>query len=477
MIKRLIIAHTFMLLCLCAIFPLSFSGSTTSEQKIRLDDAIGLALTRNKELRYMSVNQKIGEKQLDLAYRQFFPSIELGWNHNDSVTYGTPDTRTKQLSIGVTQLIFDAGRRASQMNMKKNETKLNIYSITLKREDIIFSVINLYIEIIKSMRKKEIQMEILNTSVLQKRIAEEEVRLGTMTEIEYLDIDVSLKNLQIELENTQQEQRLLLFQFARLCGCDPDAVIPVPTGTINPEFHGFVEQREAGYWLAQSKLHSVDFIKKRFEISLLHETLEKARFSWLPEISGRFTFSFSGNQYPLTEPGFSLGIDISFDLPVFPLKAGASAGKRTPEERSAGFSTSAGIAENIEYFYSRELASLNLAEAENALKDYQSELRFAIEESLVTIENQKKMLLLLDEKYEIEEKRLQIQQLKLELGQIQRIDYLTTEIDMASLKVAILSYIVALYNSEISLLRMCGRTDIHDTYRYIILEQEGEESP
>jgi outer membrane protein TolC len=475
--KRLIIYHTFIFLFLFNAFSVPHSYSSAKEEAMSLEDAIELALARNKELRYMSVNQRISEEQLALGYRQFFPSIEFGWNHNDSVTYGTTDTRTKQLSIGVSQLIFDAGRRASRMKIKETETKLNIYSITLKKEEIIFSVINLYIEIIKSMHKKEIQQEILNTSKIQHRIAREEVRLGTMTEIEFLDINVSLKDLEIELENTEQEHRLLLFQFARLCGCNPDAVIPVPTGTINPEFNGFIEQREPMYWLKQSQRYSVEFIKKRFEISLLNETLQKSRFSWLPEISCRFTLSFSGNQYPLTEPGFSMGIDISFDLPVIPVKTGASIGKRTPNERSMGFSTSAGIAENIEYFYSQELAALNLAEAENALEDYQSELRFAIEESLITIENHKKMLSLLNEKYEIEQKRLEIQKLKLELGQIQRIDYLTTEIDMARLRITILSYIVSLYNSEISLLRMCGITDICETYHFIILEQEGERSP
>ena len=82
------------------------------------------------------------------------------------------------------------------------------------------------------------------------------------------------------------------------------------------------------------------------------------------------------------------------------------------------------------------------------------------------------MLNLLFEKLEIEEKRVEIQKLKLELGEIQRIDCLKSEIKLSQLKIELLSNLVTLFTQEVSLLRMSGMPHLIETYSYIITEEE-----
>ncbi len=454
--------------------PVEFSENHLDERilTIDLEEAINLALGNSVELRYALFNQKIALANLRLGYRQFLPELSVGINQNDSVNYNQLDTHTKQLSLGIQQLIFDAGRLSASMDNQKNQIHLESLNMELSREELVFSIISLYIDIINFRQRKAIQQETYNTALIQYEIAKEELNLGVITELDYLDIDLSFKNLEIELEKTEQEERLLLFKFARALGYDPEAQIPIPTGYINPEYIGFITEYNSEYWLGLAREQSVEFISRRFQIASLNDVLQKSRFSWLPAVSAKFTFTLSGDEYPLTEPGFSIGLNFSFAIPTFPVTAGTTIGKRNPEERSRGYSISGDVADNLQDIYSIRVAKLNLAKASNELVDFETDFRFNIQESLINLENHKQMLNLLFDKLLIEEKRVEIQRLKLDLGEIQRIDYLKSEIKLSELKIEILSNLLALYTQEVSMLRMSGMPHLVETYSYILTEEE-----
>ncbi|MBA7658734.1 hypothetical protein ES703_66693 [subsurface metagenome] len=89
---------------------------------IDLETVLMLALKNNRDIKYAAINQKLAKERLKISYRRFLPELELGLKHNDSVVYGSPDSRVKQISIGLKQLIFDAGRYSSNLRMQKAET-------------------------------------------------------------------------------------------------------------------------------------------------------------------------------------------------------------------------------------------------------------------------------------------------------------------------------------------------------------------
>jgi outer membrane protein TolC len=454
--------------------PLEFTDNHTEESilTINLEDAINLALDNSIELRYALYNQKIAQANLRIGYRQFLPELSVGINQNDSVNYNQPDSHTKQLSLGIQQLIFDAGRLSAGIENQRNQIHIDSLNLELSREELVFTVIKLYIDLINYRQKKAIQQETYNTALIQYEIAKEEFNLGMITELDYFDIDLSMKNLEIELEATEQEERLILFKFARILGYEPESPIPVPAGYINPDYTGFITETNSEYWLELAREESLEFISRRFQVSALSDTLQNARFSWLPEISLKFTLTLSGDEYPLTEPGFSLGVNFNFAIPTFPITASTTIGKRDPDERSRSYSLGGNVADNLQEVYSIRVAKLNLAQAANELIDFETDFRFNIQESLINLDNHQRMLNLLFEKLEIEEKRVEIQKLKLELGEIQRIDYLKSEIKLSQLKIELLSNLVTLFTQEVSLLRMSGMPHLIETYSYIITEEE-----
>ena len=87
-----------------------FSQEDVPHNTIDIDTAIKISIANNRNLRFVMYNQRIEEERFKLLYRKFLPQLDFNFSQNDSVTYSSPDSRVKRLSIGISQLVFDAGR-------------------------------------------------------------------------------------------------------------------------------------------------------------------------------------------------------------------------------------------------------------------------------------------------------------------------------------------------------------------------------
>jgi outer membrane protein TolC len=431
--------------------------------------AISMALKNSRALAEYRLEQQVARAVQKLACRQFFPALELGISRDDSVVYDSPDSRSRRLSVGLRQLIYDGGRTRAGLERRRREIAQARFDLEAESEELIWNVITLYTEILEFRQKRQIQQETYSSAVLQHGIAREELRLGALTELEFLDFDIRLKNLELELERTDQEQRLLLFRFGRLLGSDPDAAPPVPAGRLNPDYNGFIPELDGDHWRGLALQRNPDLRKIRMRVQEQDELLRQAARSWLPEIRGSFSAFASGPEYPLSVPGFEAGVELHFQLPVLPMQAAGAVGKTSPEERSLAGSASFQVLEGLEDLYSKKLARLHLSQAAGDLDALMTEIAFKIRELLFNIGSLKKSLRLLREQLGIEVRRSRLQELRLALGQIKRIDVLDSELELARLSIELVGATVDLYNEEVSLLRLCGQPGLAETHKFIVI--------
>ena len=122
--------------------------------------------------------------------------------------------------------------------------------------------------------------------------------------------------------------------------------------------------------------------------------------------------------------------------------------------------------------YSKRLARLQTNRAAGELADLRTEIGFKIRELLFNIGSGKKRLGLLRERLESASRRNMLQALKLELGEIKRIDFLDAELELARLRIELVDATVALYNQEVSLLRLCGQPGLAETHRHIVIPED-----
>jgi outer membrane protein TolC len=461
---------------------LTIPESNTPQSPARaldLETSIRIALERSKELRYLGFDQRLARERYKLGIRRFLPSLTLGYIQSDSVSYDSPDSRLRKASLGLSQLLYDGGKLARSYRYQRHLLQINAMAIQVEKEDLIFSVIGIYTDILKFRLKKEIQQETYVNARKQLLIAEEEYQLGIITELDLLDIRLQIADLEIELEETAQQERLLLYDYCRLLGYARHSP-PRPAGQLNEQYAGFISFKkpvgeQAERYLQSARRNNVEFMEKRLQLVKCRENWQASKRAWLPEITANLELSMAGESLPLYQPGFSLGLDLDFDLPVAPISSSATLGTSNPKERSRGISVSTAAAENLEALYSIKIARLELSRAGAELQQLETELAFELEESLVSVRNRKNTLELLRRKYAIGEARLEVEKLRVELGELKRVDLVSDQIELAQGRIEIIEKAVELYNSEIALLHRAGITGLIQTHSYLVLGEDTDE--
>ncbi len=434
---------------------LAACAGTDDGPAIDLASALERAKKHSFELRQALFDLGTDEARRRMAYRLFLPTLSLSYAQNDSVLYDSPDARTKKISVALSQLVWDRGKRSHALRLKEIDLRIERRLLDFREEDLMLAVVNFYIEILTLDMKGKILEETTFLTREQARIAAEEMRLGDLKEIDYLDILCRAKDLELELAAARQDEARAIHEFGKLLGLGRGETRR-PAGKIDENYRGSVDAGEEAAFLRLARKNSSDLEKLDRDLFDLRETLRREERSWMPELTAKLEVSVLGTAFPLTQPGFSLGLDFAFGGPVFPVSAGLRAGKSSPSERFLGSDGEAKVADDLEGLLSEEIARADLAKGLTTRREAERDIEFSIMEDLSSVEHERRALALLEEKRAVMEKKRSVEEVRLEVGDITRIDYVETEIELAKTKIAILEAVRNLFGRETSLRRRCG---------------------
>ncbi len=464
------------LLIAAAVAPGCPEGSASAagaSGTIEIETAVRKALARSPELRLGDFERRLAAQRLRLTARSFLPTLALEYAHNDSVSYGAADSRTRRLTVTASQLLYGGGRLTRERRVQQGQLKVATASARLKSQELALSVVALYTDILRLGMKQKIEAEARALARKQLAVAREERALGVITELDLLDLEVAVSDLELQQEKTAQEERVLLFRFARLLGYPPESP-PRPAGSIAADYAGFLLGEEeplekaAARYLERTMRASGELLAARLEAEQSRRAALASRWSWLPQVRLVLAVSMSGDRFPLSEPGFSAGLEMGLDLPVLPSAAALSLGSTGAWGRSRGFTVETQPGDALEGLWDRSLAELKARQAALQLEELYTQLRFDIAEELAAIRYRKRSLALLRRRLAVEEARLEVQRLRVELGEIRRVDLVTEEIDLAGLRIEVLDGAVALYAAEAALLQRAGGAVLAASHALIV---------
>jgi len=437
-------------------------GETVS---FNINQAIDTALKNNREFILTGKEISIAEKNLKLMYRNFLPEINLGYSEYTSVSYWNPDSREKKISIELKQRIYEKGRLSSAVKIMKKETALGRFEITQQLEDFIFELISSYVDLLRIKIEIDISNDAVESAYLQLKIAEKEKELGEITEVDLLEMELAVTGMDEDLQNLYLEEKKIIFEFSRLLEL-PSGLYPELEGKINPDYNGFLD-KSIDYYIENSA-RSSSTIKE------LMLSLEKAENEYrlasdkFPEVSAAGSFFIAGDNFPLTEKGFSISLSLSFNNPGIPSSITGTAGSENPNERSRSLTAETTPFGGLENLYLKQSAEASLKRREYELRSFFLNNEFEIRELFTEIESGVKELGLLRRKLKVSERKAEIEKLQLSLGEIKRIDFIENGIAFVKEKIRLLDSVSALYRKEIRLLRLCGIINIKDTAGFII---------
>ncbi len=420
-----------------------------------LPTAVQKARERNLDLSLAFSQHQIEEEQHRLAYRRFFPRITLGYSRTDTVIYHHPDTYNQRISLAMEQEIYDRGKRMSDLRTEEKNLRLRRRLLTLQEAELSLKVVGIYLKAIGLRLQREILLRAIETAREHDRIAQTELALGEITEFDYLSILLKEKDLEIEQAILQREEEQSLFELRTLLGFTDRQLIPL--GRIDPTYNGFIPLDGEERFMALALQSSTDLEEIAIQRDALSHKVQQARSSYLPSLAVQAELSMEGREFPLTQPGFSIALKLSWDTPMVPFSMGIQVGKQGYSERRRGVNGEAQVAENLEGLVSVPLALMNLKRNEAKYNQTIEEIRFNLKQAFSKFREKSHTLKLLKEKSALLERKIEVQRLKVALGEVTRLEFLEGEIELFQSRSNILKAITELFLQEILILKLCGK--------------------
>jgi outer membrane protein TolC len=236
--------------------------------RLDIDQALLRALRANDALKYARLDYSFEISRYDLSVRDFLPAVRIGYAQDDAVAYYAPDSHLKEISIGIDQLLYAGAARIYERRNLAAGLSMRERMIEEMERELRLEVVNRFVEILKLGLQIRILQESLSMAREQVDIAAEELKLGEITRLDYIDIELAVQDLDIELSTLRQEEVRLKFDLKELLDVPSNSSLEL-SGRINPDFKGMLPDREAGYFVECALENSMDLRKQSTEINAL----------------------------------------------------------------------------------------------------------------------------------------------------------------------------------------------------------------
>jgi outer membrane protein TolC len=428
-------------LALLLLLPAALYGA--GPDSISFADAADLASAYSADLRYAAASQRLKERAWTLGLRAYFPRLSLNMSENDRLQQIGQDSFMKNYAISADQLLWDGGRTA--MSRKLERMELNLTSSQLERmtAGIAESAMRAYRNVLASRAILSIKETSLQSLAEQRRILAEETSLGLALPVDLARADISIAEAKLELVSLKSDLAEMEQQFAELLGLE---TLPALAETIDVHRAALLPAAAAASALAEER--NPELAEARFAIIKRQGELKYVTRSWIPTLRLTGGFGLNGKAYPLNHHNWSVGISIEFAGPWLQNAAAFQAGWEPPYDRNAMLQNSVTPLPDPASGLTRHQASLALAlereKYRTAFERAGRAARRAVEKC--SFSEQKRLLAL--EAVALAAERCRFEELRLNLGQITRIDLMEVLIEYAQKEITAVEAAVSLLESE-----------------------------
>ncbi len=424
------------------------AGSADGKTVLHLDleKSLILAEDNSQELHLLLLQMAAEKYSFDLSIREFLPRFSVGYSQNDTVITGDPDTRSKNLSFTVSQLLYNGGRTLINRDLTRMQLTLDQYNYKTKQEDLINQTWSMYNKILMFKAKQKVQEDSYNIALKQLNISRTEHKVGLLTEVDLLETEIKVKNFEAQIKDTQIQEEGLYFEFKKLLGIDPDVEIELD-GVLDLQYEGLTLADNPEYWMSMAIVNNSDFKALQFNIEKQKQQVKLVEQSYLPKIDADFSVIVSSEYFPLQNLGLAVKLNFSFPFKPMPVQTQVNAGITGDRERSTGISMSTDLLPDLGFLVDHKMALLNFEMLRLQGETAVSDLRFKIQQSLKQYAQMAQKMKIQRESLKLYKRKLLIQERQLAIGEIKRVDYLESQSEYLD------SYVQALQD-QLSLMQM-----------------------
>jgi hypothetical protein len=424
-------------------------------QTLTFAQAADLAVAYSADLRHALASQNLMEGAWKWGRRAYFPRFSISVSENDRLQQISQDSFLKNYGINVDQFIFDGGRTRMSRNIEKMELELSSSKVDRMSSEIAEAAISAYRNLLSSRAILEIKKTTLIVLEEQRRILNEEVKLGLALPVDLANADINLADAKLGIYSLQLDLTEMEKQFAEILGLQslPELTEKVDIYRSSPlTSSAAIPTATTAEAIAREK--NPDLVTARFSITKRKTEVKYISNSWIPTIRLAGNFGLSGQRYPLTRYNWSVGINIDFSSPWFQNRISSQAGWEPPFDRTAMAQNSftplpdpaGGIGQN-----QAKLALALEREKYNNLYEQIGRIAATAVEKCAFAEERRLLAL---EAIAIGVERCRVEETRLNLGQITRLKLMETLIEQTQREITAVESAVALLESERQLERL-----------------------
>jgi outer membrane protein TolC len=408
---------------------------------ISLEQLIDYAKSSNSELQTLkySLNQLIKAKA-DL-YKNLVPAISIGITSGESTNLDSADSNSYSTNITFNQILYEQ----ASFELKLLQYKLSIQEASMKiqkkEKEIERSCMNLYLSILmmdEKIKSKNMEIEIYKKLLF---LLEEEIKLGSKKLIDLYEGQQRLLQSQIDLEQLISEKQLALQDLYEILQetnkkrpiifeDDLDSffqrVLFLSSGhEVDIDFflNKLLVLKDYRNQLLTCALNSnLDLKMLNVKILEIKAKLELLKLLFLKNISISFDIKISGTSFPPLNIDTTFKIGISIDFSIFSGSTSVNIDESQTSTSASVESSASGPNTLVLPDTERQLL-IELKSADQKIKDTNSSIEKSIDNLLIQSNVQIKKYFLKKSQIEIMEKKKEIIETQLKIGEIKEVDY------------------------------------------------------
>lgn len=316
------------------LVPLLLWGQETQEV-LTLNDCIRIALEQNTNLTLANINSKIAAKNYQQSYSNILPNVNLSYSGsqyergptsyigNDYIgenpalpfTYQVTTGHNYYAEIRVGQNIFDGGRWWFNIKKSKLDKESSRFSYLSTRQNIIVTVRQLYIDLLKQQKLLKVKKQAVERSKNQLEQVKSMYEVGSRAQIDVYRSEVNLGNDRIALLNQENAVREARQALNITLGRDPGAPLAIDSNVVFEKEVGELQQM-----LDEALQRNPELKAEEFNVKSNLQGIRLAQSAFLPNLNAFYFYQRRVPQFKGLYDDFDreyswyVGISISWNL-------------------------------------------------------------------------------------------------------------------------------------------------------------------
>ena len=409
------------------------------------NDALKIALANDVERSLQTLGAQESVRMAQKNIGGFLPVIDFCVNDAAKAQKDTDDAKSKTIEFGVTQKIFNGGKTFLEWRMQKEKSFYQFLSAQKANDGYKNQLLKAYYASVLLELKSRLLNDSLKNAwqvILTSQLEEEQ---GMITKMEYLETLLEYKKMELEGKSAQDDCENSKWQLKRMMGLKQEhniALLETQTFERALESYPLVEDlNEKERQCVQSAIqNSVDLKLAEAELNWAQKMRSMQKRFFLPSVSVRGGVSFSGRNYPLTSPTYSIKVILGFDdNPWLKTTVSSQVGFNKGKMNSMTDSISGQTEANTIYFNQMRLNKIEIAQKKLGLEKAKRQIEENVCEAIQKIQKAQENFLLNLESVKLKERKLLLSKIQLEQGKIKRSDYLEDLNECAKQKIQALN--------------------------------------